>query len=220
MPQKIEIDGEEKTVYTEDEVKNLQAGHDANLSKKETLGKLQGELGIETGQPIEAVFEKIKEFKDAANPNWQEARKVIKSLTTALKDKGVEVDANGNVKANPQGVSAEDIQKIVAEAVEAKVGLTTRQQALANYSDEDKGKLEPILNKLMTLGGTLKENLDLAESKVFPDRIQNNTRRVYNNAQGGGAPSSGGDKSDDFASTGEGKSLGAQMGLTYAKKTN
>lgn len=218
MPQKVEIDGEEKTVYSEEEVKDLKAGHDANLSKKETLTKLQAEIGLGEGEKLE---DKIKELKELANPNFKEARNVIKSLRTALKEKGVEVDENGRVKSNEQGLSAEDIQKMIddkiAQGISSATSKLNKNEALSGYSAEDRAKIEPVLDKLMALGGTIEENLELAEAKVFPGGSASGTKKVYNNAVGGGVKV-GGDNKDNFADTPEAKSLGNAMGLSSFKE--
>lgn len=218
MPQEVEINGEKKTVYFEDEVKPLQASHDEVGKLKESLGKFQTELGVEAGQPLETVFEKVKEMKEAANPNWQEARSVIKSLKGALKEKGVEVDdKTGQVKSNPKGVSPEEIQKMIDDGISKGISGATfkinKDGALGSYNAEDRAKLEPVLDKLMALGGTIDENLSLAEAKVFPGRQMSATRRVYNSAVGGGAAIAG-EEGNKFSESQEGKNLGKAMGLS------
>lgn len=219
MPQEVEIDGVKKTVYSEEE-------HEAAIAEatkqKEVITKLQTELGVEDGQPIETIFEKAKELKESANPNWQEARQVIKGMKEALKAKGVEVDENGKVKSNPQGVSMEEIQKTIKDSVAQAVGEATgnvrKESLLSGYNAEDRKKIEPVLDKLMTLGGSLEENLELAEAKVFPGRVGNATRRVYNTAVGGGAPASAGGQTEKFDESADGKALGKTMNLSFAKE--
>ena len=221
MPQQVEIDGVEKTVYSEEEVTPLKTANEEAVKLKESVTKLNKELGVEEGQPIESIFEKVKEMKESANPNWKEARQVMKGLKDALKEKGVEVDDSGKIKSNPQGVSAEDVQKMIDDGIAKGISSATlklnKNESLAGYSAEDRAKLEPVLDKLMTLGGSVEENLSLAESKVFPERAINSHRRVYNSAAGGGATIQGENK-NDFSESAEGKSLGEAMGLSSFKK--
>ena len=221
MPQKVEIDGVEHNMYSEDEVKPLQASHEEVGKLKESVTKLQTELGIEAGQPLETMFERVKEMKESANPNWKEARRVMNGMKAALKEKGVEVDESGQVKSNPKGVSSEEIQKMIDDGIAKGINSATfklnKDGALAGYNTEDRSKIEPVLDKLMALGGTLEENLALAEAKVFPGRSGSDTRRIYNSAVGGGAPLAGNQK-ENFAESNEGKNLGEMMGLNSFKK--
>ena len=195
MPQKVEIDGVEQTVYSEDEVKPLQTASEEAVKHKESLEKLSKELELGEGETLE---DKIKEMKESANPNWKEARRVMGSMKAALKEKGVEVTETGEVKSNKQGLSQEEIQKMITDGISAGINSATvkinKDGALNSYSVEDRSKLEPVLDKLMSLGGSLEENLGLAEAKVFPGRSVDSTRRVYNSAVGSGAPLSSGQK--------------------------
>lgn len=219
MPQEIEIDGEKKTVYTEDEVKPLQAGHDANKEKKAFLGKLSEELGLEEGQGVE---DKIKELKESANPNWSKFRGTFKNMQKALKDKGVEVDdETGHIVTNEKGLTADEIKKIVAEqtseTIKKELSQTKRDEFFAGYSEEDRKKVEPVFDKLQSLGGDSKENFDLAVAKVFPGRQSSPAREAYNNAIGGG-PFIKKDGKEDFTETDKGKDLAKRIGLKFVKK--
>jgi hypothetical protein len=221
MPQKVEIDGVEKNVYSEEEVK---AVNEENVKQKELLTKLHAELGVEGEQSTEVLFEKLGELKDSVNPNFKAVREVVKNLKTALKEKGVEVDeSTGQIRSNSQNLSMDEINKAIKDEVKKMVIDVTnhsmKESLLSGYNSEDRGKIEPVLDKLMTLGGSLEENLDIAEAKVFPGRTGNSTRRVYNSAVGGGAPASaGGGKGEFFADSTEGKELGGIMGLKFAKE--
>lgn len=218
MPQKVEIDGVEQTVYSEDEVKPLQTASEEAVKHKESLEKLSKELELGEGETLES---KIKEMKESANPNWKEARRVMGSMKAALKEKGVEIDESGQVKSNSQGMSKEEIQKNIDEGIAKGISSATlkinKDGALNSYSAEDRSKLEPVFDKYMALGGTIEESLSLAEVKVFPGRSSDATRRVYNSAVGGGVPLSGGQK-ENFAENEEGKNLGNLMGLSSFQK--
>lgn len=216
MPQEVEIDGVKQTLYSEEEFKANQ--EDIN-KQKEVITKLQTELGIQddSEKPIESLFEKVSELKESANPNWQEARKVIKNLKTALTEKGVEIDeSTGQIKSNPQGISTEEIQKMIDDGIAKGINSATlklnKDDLLSGYNNEDRAKIEPVLDKLMTLGGTLKENLELAEAKIFPDRAGNATRRTYNSAVGGGAQQDGIEE-NKFAKSPEGKAALSSLGI-------
>jgi hypothetical protein len=219
MPREVEIDGVKETIYSKDE---LDVASAEGVKQKEVITKLQTELGVEEGQPVETIFERAKELKESANPNWQEARKVMKGMKEALQAKGVEVDESGKVKSNPQGVSMEEIQKTIKDSVAQAVGEATggvkKEALLAGYSAEDRKKIEPIFDKLIALGGSLEENLEIADAKVFPGRTGNATRRIYNTAVGGGAPASAGGQTEKFDESGEGKGLGKIMGLSFAQE--
>ncbi len=224
MPQEVEIDGKKQTVYTEEEVQPLQAGHDANASKKETITKLGETLKIDGDVTMESLTKKVDELKEDANPNFKAVREVIKNLKIALKEKGVEVDEKtGEIKTNEKGVSKEEIadmiKKGVEEGVTEELSKVDKGKILGGFNEEDRKKIGPVFDKLMKLGGTAEENLGIAEAKVFPDREPSTARKAYNGAVGDGAPASGaGGDNSDFAQSDQGKSAGKAMGLTSFKE--
>jgi hypothetical protein len=217
MPHEVEIDGEKKTVYLEDEFK---AKSEEATKLQESITKLNEELGLGEGETLE---EKIKDLKENQNQDIRGLRTAYKNAVSALKGKGVEIDEKtGQVKANAQGLSAEEIGKMIEDKISQGISSATlkinKDGALSGFSEEERKKIEPVFDKLMAIGGSVEENLSLAEAKVFPDRAGNPIKRVYNSAVGGGAHVSVDGSKDDFSQSNQGKGLGEMMGLSSFKK--
>jgi len=219
MPKEIEIDGEKQTVYTEDEVKPLRESIEAQKADVEKFTNLQKELGLGEGQSVE---DKIKQLKEEANPKWREFRGAFEDMKKELKKKGVEVGEDGKINSNEKNFSMEEINKIISEKVSEGLrsfsSTTEKATALSGYSEDDRKKIEPVLDRLMALGGDFRENLSLAVGTVFPGRNVNSAKSVYNSASGGGAPAyqSGQDKT--FDESDDGKEAAASLGLSFSKK--
>lgn len=223
MPEKIKLeDGSEREVPTEEELKELneiKASHESSKEQVEAFSKLRETLGIEEGQSVE---DKIKELKDSANPNWQKFRSNFNAMKKTLKDKGVEVDEDtGEIRSNEKGLSEERIVELLNKTIDDKLNSfsskTTKEQALSKFSEEDRSKIEPVLEKVMALGGDIEENLAIAEAKVFPGRNINTVKNAYNNAGGHGAPMGQGNE-DSFDKSDQGQSAASAMNLSFAKK--
>ena len=216
MPEEIELaDGTKRTVPTEEELKELQSSQETLKQKDEQLNKFNELLGLDEGQSYE---DKIQELKDSANPNWQKMRKSYNEMKKTLKDKGVEIDDDtGQIKTNTNNLTEERVAEIIKENLSSFKQESTSANALSKFNEEDKEKIQPVFNKLMELGGSIEENLSLAEAKVFPGRDTNTAKNAFNNADGSGAPAGGG-SNDTFDTTGEGETVAKAMNLSFSKK--
>lgn len=214
MPKEVEIDGVKQMVYTEDEVKPLQAAVESGKGELELLSSIKKTLNIEEGEELGKVVEDLK------NSNFGKVRDKMKFMEKKLKEGGVELGEDGRVIENKQGLTEDKIKELINNTL--KEGLsqfsnqTTKVQALAKYSDDDRAKLEPVFDKVMALGGSIEENLAIAEAKVFPGRQINNIKNAFNNAGGHGAPN--GQEGDSFDKSEAGQNAAAAMGLSFAKK--
>lgn len=206
MPEKIVLeDGSEKEVLTDDEVKDLKAGHDANIDKRpivDEYNKTVETLELKEGQTIE---EKLEEMKEAAHPNYPKLRGVIKALTKVARDKGAEVDDDGNVVEKKEGLTKEQAEEIAKNTVLSTQKQQQKDVALSKFSKEDAENIGKVFDKLDSLGGTFDENMQFAIEKILPGQDQNLLKDAIN-SPGGAHPT----KSDKSKPTSELKSFGAE----------
>lgn len=208
MPREIELeDGSKQTVYTKEELAGYKQGAEKNKERKEALSKLEKELGVEEGQKLE---DRINELKENANPNFGKYRRKLSALEKFAKEKGVNVDEEGNVISGSQPISAERIQQMIDEGTKKALSTTAKEQQLARYKEEDRKVVEHYLDKLMATGGNLEENLALAEAKAFEGK-EVDIVKLANSNLSGLAPrrTEGGEKK--FTDTEEGKKLLEQL---------
>lgn len=183
MPQKIILeDGSEREIPTEEEYKVLTEESAKYKETSSLLGELTKTVGVKEG---ENVIDAIKELaEDPNNRNWRATRETIKSLKTALKEKGIETDDNGTIVTQPAGIKSEDVNKIVqAELVKAK-----REDALSQFTTQERQQIEPLLERAMSLGGSMEENLDLVTAKLFPGKVISDSRKMFGMTSGGRGP--------------------------------
>lgn len=208
MPREIELeDGSKQTVYTEEELSGYKQGAEKNKERKEAISKLEEELGVAEGQALE---DRIKELKENANPNFGKYRRKLNALEKFAKEKGANFDDEGNITSGNQPVSAERIQEMIAEGTKKALSTTAREQQLARYKEEDRKVVEHYLDKLMATGGSLEENLALAEAKAFEGREADRVKLANNNLSGL-APRRTEQGEKPFTDTDEGKKLLEQL---------
>lgn len=204
MPKEIiNDDGETEIVYSKEEVEGLEKGAQKNKERKQTLSDLAKEVGAEDPNNIK---DKLGELKETANPNFAKYRKKFNTLEKIAKDKGYVVDENGEVVDGNKPITAEQIQKQTEEAVNRALSTKERESALSQYKDDDRKLVEHYLDKLMSTGGTLEENLKLAEVKAFPGGEVDKAKQIYNSASGG-VPRTTKPNSKGFSESEEGKAL-------------
>ncbi len=208
MPEKITLqDGSEREVPTDEELKNLQAGHDANASKKpivEEYTKMKEALDLKEGQTVD---DRLKEMKESESPNWKAMRESNNSLKAKLIELGQTVDDEGKVTEKVEGLTQEDVQTTVDNSL-----LSQKKEALLqNYTAEQRKTIEPVLDKFMSVGGTLEENFNLAVSRSFPDEKIDTVKQVFHNSEGN-APIR--KDNNDTSMSDDVKDLGKKMGLT------
>jgi len=208
MPKEIELeDGSKETVYTEEELNEYKEKSEKTDEQKERLSKLGEDLGLEEGQSVE---DKIQELKENANPNFGKYRKKFNALEKIAKEKGVQIDDEGNVVSGDTKINAEEIKKIVKEQTLETLSSNKREDVLSQYEEEDKKLVEHYLDKLVVTGGSLEENIKVAEKLAFPDRDINDVKRI-NNSVSGGAPRRQDPNKKSFTDTEEGKKMLEQL---------
>lgn len=207
MPKEITLDdGTTQTVYEESEVEGFKTTAEKADKVVNRMTELREELGLKEG---ESATDKLNEMKEAANPNFAKYRAKYKAMESDLKKGGKEYDEDGNSIQGQKPVSMEEIEKMAQSATQ-KALFTEKRDALLKtvISDDDRKVVENYLTKLEAIGGDLNENFDLAVTKAFPDRSQDQIRASM--APGaGGVPriNSNDGKSKDFTETDEGKEL-------------
>jgi len=208
MPKEIELeDGSKETVYTEEELNEYKEKSEKTEEQKERLSKLGEDLGLEEGQSVE---DKIQELKENANPNFGKYRKKFNALEKIAKEKGVQIDDEGNVVSGDTKINAEEIKKIVEEQTLETLSSNKRKDVLSQYEEEDKKLVEHYLDKLVVTGGSLEENIKVAERLAFPDRDISNVKLI-NNGVSGGAPRRQDPNKKTFTDTEEGKKMLEQL---------
>lgn len=210
MPKEITLDdGTKETVYTEEDVKGLQAGSDKNKERKETLTNLNKSLDLKEGETFD---DKIKEMKELANPNFAKYRAKSKADASKLKELGFQHDENGNLTSDTQPLSSDEISKQISEKVATEVKSITnssvKEEALSKFTQEDRDVIKPHLDKLMNeYPNDLKENVAMAVQKAFPSGAPDQVKATLSSV-GGHAPNiniSG--KKSEFTGSEEGKQM-------------
>ena len=210
MPKEIELeDGSKETVYTEEDLNEYKEKSEKTDEQKERLSKLGEDLGLEEGQSVE---EKIQELKENANPNFGKYRKKFNALEKIAKEKGVQIDDEGNVVSGDTKINAEEIKKIVKEQTLETLSSNKREDVLSQYEEEDKKLVEHYLNNLIIGGSTdsLEENIKVAEQLAFPGRDVSSIKNANNNMSGG-APRRQDPNKKTFTDTEEGKKMLEQL---------
>lgn len=210
MPEEITLaDGTTREVPTEEELKNLQAGHDANIAKRETVqefNKVKESLDLKEGQSIK---DRLQEMKDSVNPNFAGMRAKLKAVTEAAKEKGVKVDSEGNIQTTPTSLTADDVKKTAQEVLAENAKETFKQKALSNFNEKEAKDIEAVFDKLDKIGGDVNENMQLAIKQILPDQNVSQLNQARN-ASGGGAPR----QTDPKDLSNDLKSFGANFGLS------
>lgn len=215
MPEKITLeDGSEREILTADEQTALQTEAQRAKDLDGTVKTLNETLGVPEGK---SLVEHAKELKDAANPNFPKLRAVIHGLKTALQEKGIETNEEGEIVVKPVGMTREDAEKIAADQVNKTLSENKKGELLGRISDAgERQVVQSYLDKLMALGGTLEENYSIAYSKAFPERKVDPLKDIINTS--GGAPRINNSGTPvEFATTEEGSALAKHMGLQFAQ---
>jgi len=209
MPETITLDdGTTREVLTEQEQNDLQAGHDANIAKRDTVKEYEDfkeSLDLAEGQ---TATEKLQEMKDSVNPNFAGMRAKNKALIAAAKDKGINVDNDGNIVEENKSLTAEETKAITNQTFDERQAEANKIETLKDYSAKEAEAIGKVFDKLATLGGTFKENMGLAIQTVLPGTTDNFVKRV-NSLPGGGGPR----QAVQGEATEELKSFGSKFGL-------
>ena len=198
MPKEIENeDGTKETVYGEDEVRDLKAGHDANLAKKEELAAAKKELE-ENKKELAKLQNKDFNFKKLRDMNEEERAKLTEA-EKSLMAKSEELEENQN-KFTTQLV---DSYKNEAIAVHVGDDSEMKKKVLANY--------DRIVGSAVTKEEVYARMRD-AFNMVGSGAGAPNPLATNHSIGGGFAPIPGGSKGGKLSP--EEKDLGKKLGLT------
>lgn len=187
MPEKITLeDGTEREVLTDEEVKNLQAGHDANKDKKpivEQYNKTMESLDLKDGQTSE---EKIGELKESENPNWKNLREEKNKLReeNKLLRKKSGIDENIDVSEKKESLTREEVLAISDENIKANQIKSQKAEALSKFNEDDAKTISVVFDKLNVIGGSFSENMGLAIEKVLPGQSENLLKQAIGSSGG------------------------------------
>ncbi len=189
MPKEVILDdGTVEEVYTADEVKDLQAGHDANKEKREVIKEFESIKDVlELGEG-EKISDKITELKEAENPNYKKMREENKLLRKKLaKEKGVNVNEEGDIVEEQQGMSPEEITELTKKTIAESEKDKMLNTSLSDFSEDDAKTIKEVFKKVDTLGGSFEDNIGIAIEKVLPGQNIDITKKAFNGI-GSGSP--------------------------------
>ncbi len=90
-----------------------------------------------------------KELEEAANPNWAVARRKISNLENLAKEKGFQVDDQGNV-IDPKQINPDEIKRLAEETVRTNMFENFVEDELEGFGDEEREAARHYFEKLMT----------------------------------------------------------------------
>lgn len=200
---------EEKVLEMEKELEELRP-------LKDTSAKLQEEFK----QKEESWLKEKADLEQAANPNWQKARKTMEAMRSALDAKGVKVDEDGNVLSNPNNVDIAEIEKKAREAARDEILGGKLEEILSEYDTDSAKLVKHFYNKLVVGEDVNLQNIDnfvrqahLAAEGSTGNAIKKTTKAVqFSGGQGPRQPEEG--ALDEKTKEG----LGQLMGLTFSSK--
>ena len=181
--------------------------------------------GMVPGADLEKAKADLKQAQDDMNPNWPKTRAIIDNLRKVAKEKGVEVDDDGNVRSNPNNVNMDDLVKRAEEAGRSSARnelLGTHLQSRLSGYDKESATLVKHFYEKMTNGETVTiDNMDkfvqMAHSaaEVESGSVIKNTSRATNSSGGQGPRQTGDVKGLDNTSA---KNLAGLMHLKIGEE--
>ena len=204
-------DGTEREVPTAEEQKEYLAAKEEVEKLKplsEQFDKLKATIDLKEGEDIS---EKMKELKESANPNWQKARGVIKTLKEIAREKGVEVDDDGNVIKKQESLTAEEVRKLAADTYAAGSIDAKKKDVLSKFNEDEAKSIGDLFDKLQAAGNNFDVNMEAAINVIVPNRVDIFKKAI---TRGGGGGPRVNIKTDGQVSQ-EAKTLGmSALGLT------
>lgn len=221
MPKEItNDDGVVETVYTQEELDGYKKGAEKNKERKEVLSTLEKDMELKDGQTL---AERLAEMKETANPNFAKYRTKFNAMEKELKEAGKKFDDNGTLVDGNKPLSSEEIAKQIEEKVKEVVTNTTssstKNEALSNFTKEDRAIIEPHLDKLMTIyPGDMQGNLELAVAKAFPTGMPDAVKQTLGSSGGQGPRINTTGNEKKFTDTDAGKQALSQLLPDHIKK--
>lgn len=188
MPEKIILqDGTTREVPTQEEVKALEEKASKSEEHNKYFSQIKEDLGVTEGESLTEKLKGLKEDVGATNiDNVRKMRESLKEAKRVLKEKGIETDDEGKIKETPTGITQEETQKIVQETLAKE----RKESALSKFSEEERKQIEPALEKTMSLGGNMEENLSFVVDRLYPNKKQDPIRASANFVGGQNIPRS------------------------------
>ena len=217
MPQTLyDVEGNEKEVLTDAEIEALKSPQDA-------LKSVMTELGLEVGdnvtEKLDDLKNRVKELKEAENPNWKAARQKISSLENLisnLKSQGKNIDDKGNIIDDNKNFTAEDIEKKAQLAARGELLSEKIEDTLSVYNEDEQRVIKHYFNKLSAGEDLTLRNVDkfLAESIKLANVDNGSISAEKKSASRiGSSSSSYNGASKNFADTDAGKGVLNLMGI-------
>lgn len=126
---------------------------DADGNEIEALGSEEVEKlesrAIQADELEEKVAELQKQLDEEGNPNWREARAKMSALQNFIKEKGFEIDKEGNIKDAEEKIDPDKIKEEVRNELKAESFKEAKDELLDEFSSDTKPLIEKYVNKLL-----------------------------------------------------------------------
>ena len=212
------FDDKQQEVDLDKQIDDLQAGSDANKTKKETIVEMRKILGIDETADIK---ETIKALKEGENVDWKAAREKIgrlEVLTGKLRKEGKDVDDEGNIIENKQSMTEEQVKETAKKVANDTLLDNRKNELLSKYNEEDRKVIDATFNKL-----SQGEKLTLANINGIMESAERASNVVPKEGDGrisidGDAPRMQAEGKGDFTETPEGKDFAGKLGINLEEK--
>lgn len=208
-------DGNEIEVPSEEELKALQEKAE-KADKAEEYEKLVS--SVRTALDIKEdddITEAVKLAKEAANPNWKDARDKIKRLTDYAKANGANVDEKTGEVMKEEKLDPTKIAEEAKAAARQEIYQQQLSQKLSKYPEDKRQVVESYFKKLSAgeelNSEVIEKYVGEAESLTFP-------KGVSTPSVDGGTPNLDESNAEDFSNTQEGKQMAEGMNLPFTKE--
>lgn len=215
MPETIKLaDGTEKEVPTQEELDALNDKATKYDDVAPKLEKLGGDFDfdslpqtLEEKEKLSKELEELKENLDPQARNFGELRSKTKRLEMALKDKGIELDNEGNVVEKPDYLSKEEAAEMAKKTASETYIDIEKNRLLNQIENKEKRELTQHYYDKLTAGEAVSvENLHefmRNASKIVGDVEINPSV----NTLSGKPPKTEEDQRKDFSDTDEGDKM-------------
>ncbi len=126
---------------------------DADGNEIEALGSEEVEKLESRAKQADELESKVaelqKQLDEEGNPNWREARAKMDKLQNFIKEKGFEVDKDGNINDLKEKIDPEKIKEEVRNELKAESFKEAKEELLDEYSDDTKPLIEKYVDKLL-----------------------------------------------------------------------
>lgn len=176
--------------------------------------------GMVPGEELTKLKGDLEQAQKDMNPNWPKTRAIIDNLRKVAKEKGIDVDDEGNVRSNPNNVDMGELIKKAEEAGRSSARNellgTHLQTRLGGFDTESAKLVKHFYDKVTTGESVTVDNIDKyvqmahRAAEVESGSVIKNTSRATNFSGGQGPRQTGDVKGLDNTSA---KNLAGLMGL-------